>query len=180
MGSVKVDTANLNTGYREFEKFNFSDKRCISEMIVSRIDNDVAFRCKIDHSPNPFFASDTQPFSELMMCMYMDLENLVSNSDMSKIELTIIDNLYLGYDFADIDELFLGQQYGLSESMFEDIVDKIKEANDKHRYECYEKNGIELFYKTCSRCDEEKLVSKFGKDIRLKDGLKSYCKSCDK
>lgn len=35
-------------------------------------------------------------------------------------------------------------------------------------------------YKVCTRCKKSKKITEFGKDKRLKDGLKIYCKECMK
>jgi len=62
----------------------------------------------------------------------------------------------------------------------EKYYQKIGKKLAKIRRDGYKNNSINIKYKTCPRCKEEKLVTEFYNNISNKDGFSCYCKECIK
>jgi len=180
MAGVKIEIPNQNRGVHEYEKFNLADKECVEWLIKLRSEIDESFKTQMFSNNNPFEASDIPNFRELISIMYIDLEVLIRGCGFTPTQLLVINKLMMGYDLADIDEMFLEQNYGLSETIFDMECDRIVEEADRVRTEWYKKMGFNVQEKKCSKCGEIKLVTKFDKDNRSKDGLHSNCKKCRK
>lgn len=96
MGAVHKETPAQNIGVHEFEGVSLSDPRCIAHLI------------KYKEQIYPEDKSEFH-FSELMTCIYIDLENLVRNSKLTKSERWTVQMMMRGYSITDIVE-----EYGYS------------------------------------------------------------------
>jgi hypothetical protein len=115
----------------------------------------------------------------------MDLDNLIENTELQLHEKEILIMKIDGYTGEEIlDTIF--KKYGFEwdnnylSKVYRDIIPKKISQQYKFEYEDWYYTEVEYGqYKCCSKCGEIKLVSRFGKDNRNKDGLQGICKKCD-
>lgn len=90
MGAVRRETGDK--GYHEYESVSLSDPKCLSALIKYKA---------------AIYPSDRsqEHFSELMTCIYVDLENLVKETTLTKGERWTVERLMDGYNMYDCADL---------------------------------------------------------------------------
>lgn len=96
MGAVHKETPAQNIGVHEFESVSLSDPRCIAHLVKHR---------------EEIYPSDKSQFhfSELMSCIYLDLDALVDDTKLTRNEHWTVEIMMTGYSIPDI-----VASYGLS------------------------------------------------------------------
>lgn len=89
MGAVHKETPAQNKGFHEYESVSLSDPRCIASLI--------RFRSVIYPEDKSY-----KHFSELMTCIYLDIDELVCRTPMRRGEREIIKSLMEGNTIADV------------------------------------------------------------------------------
>jgi hypothetical protein len=184
MGRVHVETLGQNRGCHEYEVFNLSEIKIIEALIKHRHEIDKFHEVKFFSESNDVELSNGVPiFHELIEDIYLDLENLIKQTNLLDNQREVVDLLMLGYIEEDIAEL-LGKNVSTIKQMFSVACKRLKEQNDRNWEEWVETSGYikaKGNYKYCKKCKSwHKANDKnFGVDKRNKDGLKSYCKRCE-
>lgn len=82
-------------------------------------------------SNNPLVSNGVFPFSEPVLVSYMDLDMLIEQAKLSKVEHKVVGWLMQGYREDDIAEHY-GTTLGKIKQLFAVVVDKIVAANNKN------------------------------------------------
>lgn len=184
MGRVHLETLSQNRGCHEYEVFNFSETKIIEALIKHRHEIDKFHDVKYYSNKIEVELSNGVPiFHELIEDIYLDLENLIKQTNLLNNQKDIIQLLMLGHTEEDIAEL-TGKNVSTIKQILSVICKKIKEQNDKNWEEWIETSGyvkVKVNYKYCKKCNNWHKANEknFGVDKRNKDGLKSYCKRCE-
>ncbi len=91
MGAVHKETPAQNIGWHEYESVSLSDPRCIASLI--------RFRSTIYPREKSY-----NHFSELMTCIYLDIDDLIRKTPMRRIERETIKALMMGNTLSDVAE----------------------------------------------------------------------------
>ena len=89
MGAVHKETPAQNKGFHEYESVSLSDPKCIASLIK--------FRSVI----YPTQKSCTH-FSELMTCIYLDIDELIRKTPMRRVERETLKALMKGDTIQDV------------------------------------------------------------------------------
>ncbi len=185
IGRVHLETLSQNRGCHEYEVFNFSETKTIETLIKHRSDIDKFHAVKLYAVPyeNIEEANGVPIFHELIEDIYLDLDELIKQTNLLEGQREVLNMLMIGHTEEDIAEL-LGKNIATIKQTFSIACKKLKEQNDRNWYEWIETSGhvkVQGNYKFCKKCESWHKADKenFGRDKRNKDGLKSYCKRCE-
>lgn len=184
MGAVKRETLNQNRGCHEWEAISLSEISTIASLIKNRREFDSFYETKLYETNNPTVSNGIPIFSELIECIYMDLDRLIQKANLTDKQKFIIDNLMKGYTEADIAKANNTDVKNIKNILLTACA-KIKEQNDFEWQEWVEINGYakippDVTYKQCSKCGKWLRANKdnFKYDITNKR-YKSRCRKCD-
>ena len=111
MGSVKLETRNEGRGLREWDYVPLSEPRIVSQLIKNRWRVDEAFYPKLEGNASSLSCNGVFPFSEPVLVTYIDLDNLIAETPLTKSERKIVHWLMEGYEMPDI-----ADHYGITVS----------------------------------------------------------------
>lgn len=125
----------------------------------------------------------TDPFNEDLICTYIDLDNLIQESSLTKKQYIIVGLMMSGFKAPEI-ALYLNSRADTINKIVNNVSKKIaNEYKRKWKYKIADEGLIKVRwnYKKCSKCKEMKPATRdfFGKDDRNNDGYKSVCLTCD-
>lgn len=145
----------------------------------------IIFRDKLDQ----FYGIKNEQTSEVedmnisLILLYTHLDSLIDSCNFNQMQLLIINLLNRGYTFNEIDKIpiFLSSNIS-SRAEFNLICKDIQYHHDKEWDIWINKKFLNVGFKECAYCHEVLPVNNkyFGKDNRNKDGLRSYCKQCER
>jgi DNA-binding CsgD family transcriptional regulator len=119
-------------------------------------------------------------FSEDLNCIVYDLQTLLKKVELNKLEKQVLKF----WRVDDENQKTIAEQLGISHMKvnrtLNSIAKKIGIAYSEDYNDWYYLHVEKGAYKICSRCQETKLTSEFGKDARNKDSLACQCKKCSK
>lgn len=177
IGSVKRDIHRQET---QFHRVTFSDTQCIKGLITHRSSVDPYYGLE----PDDYYdhAGTIYPMNQELICLYIDLDNLISRCKLNVKQRFIINKLMLGYTTRDVAKMFKQTTHSIDKS-FDVICEKIKKLNDldwKYEYVYMSLVKVKWNYKKCTKCKEFKPMIKefYGLDSRNRDGFNSICRSC--
>lgn len=185
MGTVGKETLNQNKGMHEWEAISLSEINTIKGLIKNRFYFDESFVAKLYESNNPIEFSGVPTFREIIICVYLDLERLMDNANLTEKQEHVIYRLMCGeteFDIADS----LGDDIGNVRGVFNTACQKIKEQNDLEWREWLETSGYikipsDVTYKQCSKC--QKWLRADGENFRPRqdsaDGFRLECRKCE-
>jgi predicted DNA-binding protein YlxM (UPF0122 family) len=177
LGSVKID--HHKSEY-QFHCVTFSDTECIKGLIRFRSRLDPYYKMSANYNESE--AGDVRPLNQELICLYIDLDDLISKSKLNKKQLDVVRKLMDGWTESDI-----ADEYGTSKqaivSMLDTICYAIKRTNDlRWKYDYMYLNYIKApwNYKACKVCGKFKPMTTdfFSLDKKSKDGFRSICKEC--
>lgn len=76
MGSVKLETRNEGRGLREWDYLPLGEARVVSQLLKNRSRWDESY-WPILCERHDFSSNGVFPFSEPVLCVYIDLDNLI-------------------------------------------------------------------------------------------------------
>lgn len=142
MGGVKRETRNAGRGLREWDYITLSEPRIVSSLIKNRSKLDQSFYPSLTSNLTNVSADITSGvflFSEAIICTYIDLEKQIETCGLSSGERLIVNQIMLGYSFADLEDMF-GKTRQTYEKQFERAVWKICKQNDSNWMRVYKKS----------------------------------------
>jgi hypothetical protein len=185
MGRVHTETASQNKGCHEWEVINFSQINTVKSLIKYRSEFDPNYQNKMFESKSIMKMNAVPQFSEIITDTYIDLENLIGKTKLTKNHLFIINKLMMGYSEQDIVDKTHWSIDNIKK-VFHTACLKLVKQNNIDWNNWLETSGnvkIEdgVRYKQCSKCSEWLRANEdnFSPDNRNKDGLQSFCKNCD-
>lgn len=119
-------------------------------------------------------------FNKDLACIVHDLNNIIKKCRFTEVEHRVLSL----WSKTDLQQEIIGQMLNMTQQNISKtlnrIVDKIITQYEKDYKDWYYTFIAKGTYKSCKRCGTVKLVDEFGFDVRNKDGLKGYCRDCDK
>ena len=112
-----------------------------------------------------------------LSCILVDLENLINKVEFTDRQKIILDMWMNGACINDIAKVLKVKQNSISEAL-DKVVNLIIKQYEEEYEDWYYLNIRKGNYKTCCKCKEVKLTSRF--DKKGKQGLQSRCKQCRK
>lgn len=179
LGKISID---IRKDSNEWGNIVLTDVDTIKGLIKFRSKFDVMYNLN-SSIPINVDIIDASQFSEEILCLYITLDQLINKCNFNQNQTEVL-KLYMdGYIEDDIAEILNTSQQNIF-GIINSICKKIKKENDDSRYiDNITWNYIvpENGFKQCSKCGEILPAEKrfFGKDERILDGFKSYCKKCD-
>ena len=179
MGRVHHEQTNNGKNLHEFDNLHYGDVTVLEYMIKNRstLDSPYLTRMFFDER-DPYQASDVAVFKEMICVMYVDLDCLISKSNLTENEMFILEKYMMGYSELDMVKLFGLKDTNEPRTNLRNIVNKLKQINDEDRVDCLERRGIKFKTKVCKKCGMKKLISDFSKNKNAQDGYKNNCKEC--
>jgi len=181
MGSVHMETYAQGRGNHEFDYLKLTDESVLKNLILNRRKLDLYYDLDVDNARNIYSASECTIFYENILILYMDLDNLIKKTRLTKLQRWLVGELMYGYDFNDIIEdkgLDINNIY-LS---FEKAIYRLRyQAEENWKFNLmWDKVKTNINWKRCSKCEEFKPATKeyFSPDESKIDGLKYICRNC--
>lgn len=104
MGAVKFETRNEGRGLREWDYVPLSEPRVVAKLIQTRWKVDESYYPLLEQSANPLISNGVFPFSEPVLCTYIDLDMLIEETELTSAEEQTVNYLMRGYSMSDIAE----------------------------------------------------------------------------
>lgn len=101
MGHVKLETTSQGRGCHEWSYLPLSDRRVVAELIKNRSRLDSAYTLKM-YCGDGLHVSGAHIFKEPIICTYIDLDELIKRTKLSKSERFVIVHLMNGWSMQDI------------------------------------------------------------------------------
>lgn len=124
----------------------------------------------------------TQDFQEDRQCIMYDFTSLVDKAKksgrISPANIQVLKHYENGMTTEQIGNILGKSRQAVRiniNTICNAIIKQYEDDVEDWLYTYYRKGQ----YKTCNKCGETKLSSKFSKQLSNKDGLKTYCKSCE-
>lgn len=115
--------------------------------------------------------------SDLSIVLH-DLEVLMKNIKIREEDIEVVKLYRNGLSQEEIAVELRVSQQNVSQ-IVNRLADSVIQEYERVYEDWYYLDRVKGKYKKCSKCGEVKIHSKFGKDNRISDGLKSFCKKCD-
>lgn len=166
----------------EWDRVNLSDPNSIKGLLKFRYRFDLLLE---DGSSRYGLDSncDLANLSEDVICLYADLDNLISKANFNEYQTKILNMYIYGNTEDDIaDILGVGKQS--VNSVVDRMCDVLCELNYqkwKLNYVFWNKKRVSSDYKKCSKCGESLPVTEeyFSSKVDGKNGFQAFCKKCD-
>lgn len=163
--------------YKKYKKGTISFKQPLRGSTVTDYDEIDMFQkshvlALLNMSPRKITAED-----DLSLILY-DLELILKDITVREEDFEIVEMYRKGFSQDDIVE-----ELGVAQQNVNQVLSKLAnsvmcEYEDKYE-DWYYLDRVKGKYKTCSKCGEVKLTSKFRKESKVNDGLRNSCKKCD-
>jgi len=116
------------------------------------------------------------------VCVYADLDLLISGCGFNERTKKILELYQLGYTELDIADSIGVTDVAIFKILKTCVAKIINQSKQNWLYEYiyWDKLPTNENWKQCTRCKTFKQESQFGMDGRNKDGFKNYCHKCDK
>ena len=170
-----------------YSKLSYSNKAVIKALIKNRSTLDKLYKSNLYDNPSDIFISSSVfDVDQDIICIYADLDRLISKCVFNNKQVEIIDYYQRGYTTSDICDM-LGFKASLLNKMMEFISLKVVEKNDaEYKDFLYTSGAVRVpadsNYKKCIKCGEFKdcNLGFFHKDSTKKDGFRAACTICSK
>lgn len=184
MAALHKNNFDRNSNCHEWETVSLSEISTIESLIKNRREFDSFYEVKLYETSNPYISNGVPVFSELIQCIYMDLDRLIKNANLTDKQKFIIDNLMKGYTESDIAKANNTDVKNIKNILLT-ACKKIKEQNDFEWQEWAEINGYakipsNVTYKQCSKCGKWLRANEdnFSPNSYSSDGYYSVCRMC--
>lgn len=148
-----------DSGYKSFEELDMLDKEQVLELLRVHRDMEVV------------------DFQDDLNCILFDLSQLIKKCDLTELQREVL-RLYSN----GLSQIQIGYALNIKHSVVNQhlnaVVRKITNKYEEQLEDWYYLNVCRGTYKTCSKCGEVKLVSRFDKNG--KRGYMTMCKECRK
>jgi hypothetical protein len=175
VGMVKVD---IHKGERQFKDLSLSDINVVKWLILYRDKIDLYFGEKTDY----FFdnAGNSKELNQELINTYAYLDELIEKCDFKEEQIALLQLLFMGYTFKDIEDTTKETTSRTIKRRFESICKTISEMNNRLWKIHIHSNYLETQFKRCSKCNAELPLTDyfFHKDKKGKDGFRNNCKKC--
>ena len=178
MGTVKID---LHKSERNFENLSLSDINVVKWLILYRDKIDLYYGEKTDNFYN--HAGNVKDLNKELINLYVCLDDLIEKCDFKEEQKALLELLFIGYTFKDIEDATQKATSRNIKRRFESMCKLIAEMNERLWKIYIHKNYLETEFRKCFKCESELPLTDyfFYKDIRKgKDGYKISCKKCIK
>ena len=139
MGVVRQETRNEGRNLHEWDYISLSEKRVVCVLIKQRSKIDGNYYAKT--SANDVLSHDGNTiFSEPIICVYADQDNLIETSELSPGQYVIVNKIMYGYSTSDIAEIMCIPPSSVC-IQFNRAQDKIVKRNNELWNSTYCKNG---------------------------------------
>lgn len=180
MGAVKGD---IHKHEHPYKQISFSDVDCIKGLIKNRWMID-SYR-GLEQNYNIYEAGDVKSLNQELICLFVDLDNLIQKAKLNAKQIAIVEMLMDGFTEEDVAEYFKQDAWGIGK-ILDTVCRKIKKVNDydwkyNNLYLNFLKGNWE--YKICNKCSESKpKTNEFYRErIDQKgDGFYNSCRDCEK
>lgn len=191
MGSIKIETKNQGRGSHEWDNISLNNIDAIDVLIRFRHKFDQTYLSKKLYTYDIYESNGIPEFTEIITCLYVDLDKYIKRANFTDYELDIIKYLMMGYLFEDIIKL-VNKKYDKDKTLTElkrnfrrsiclKILDEYKYdyQNWLHLSEKIKINKNET-YKMCTKCKKYKILNSinFGKRADSKDKYHYWCRKC--
>lgn len=183
LGSVHEETYAQGKGIHEFDNLNLTDETVLKNLILNRRKLDLYH--DLDINGNTSISDDCSIFYENILIMYMDLDDLIKKTRLTKLQRWLVNNLMYGHSFEDIVELNKEKEINIINlySIFNKAVYNLKcQAEENWKFGLmWDKVKTKTKWKQCSKCKEFKPATEefYGLHPDTTDGFQSNCKQCN-
>lgn len=121
-------------------------------------------------------------YSENTRCIYMDIDNMIEKTNLSKKQKYVIENLFRGLSLQDIANLFNANKRDIL-SILRSACKKIQAINHIDTVDWLEHTGrVKVSgknrYKRCIKCGRDLPEKYFSPNSKMADGYLNVCKIC--
>lgn len=110
---------------------------------------------------------------------FKNIKSIINSCKFNSLELNVLAMLRIGRNINRIAKYY-NTSYDNIRKLYQNIVNNIYYQAVIFIEDYYYTYIVKGNYKKCTRCEEVKLISRFGLDSSRKDGLVPYCKECRK
>lgn len=130
MAKIKQELINEGRGQHEWSYLPLCEGHILRKLIENRIKLDSAYQMKIYETDNPITSNGVPIFEEPIICTYMDLDSLIENCKLTKMQSYVVDQQMRGYAQADIADN-LGLTRASISMHFTGAVKRLIESNNQ-------------------------------------------------
>lgn len=190
MGSVKMETRSQGKNAHEWDNVTLNSVDAIDILIRFRHKFDEAYLSKCLYTTDIFSSNGVPDFTEIISCLYIDLDRYIKKAQLHVIEKAMINYLMLGYSFDDFvnalnRDFKKNYKSGDLKRFFRRSCNKILyEYNYDYTKWLHLSENVKIDkndkYKKCSKCNKYKLLNleNFAKRSDSRDKHDYRCRKC--
>lgn len=126
LGAVYLD---IHRKEREYENLTLSDKNVVKYLILYRSKIDVAYNVNININIEQ--AGDVFEFNQELIALYASLDVTIELCNFKQKQTRLLELLFEGYTLHDICNMDIGYKRSATYDLFDRMVDKIVETNNR-------------------------------------------------
>lgn len=179
-----METYAQGRGNHEFDNLKLIDESVLKNLILNRRKLDLYYDLDEGNARNIYSASECTIFYENILILYMDLDNIIKKTRLTKLQRWLVEELMYGYSFCDIVELNEDKNYSVENLhiTFEKAIFNLKsQAEEDWKFGLmWDRIKTKTNWKKCSKCEEFKPATKeyFSLNEFGKDGFRTMCNTC--
>lgn len=126
MGAVSIDVRRKE---REYENLTLSDKNVVKYLILYRSKVDVSYNANTNIDIEK--AGDIFDFNQELIALYSSLDITIKLCNFKQKQMKLLELLFEGNKIHDICNMDIGYKKSAAYDLFDRMVDKIVEVNNK-------------------------------------------------
>jgi hypothetical protein len=126
LGAVSIDVRRKE---REYENLTLSDKNVVKYLILYRSKVDVSYNANTNIDIEK--AGDIFDFNQELIALYSSLDITIKLCDFKQKQMKLLELLFEGNKIHDICNMDIGYKKSATYDLFDRMVDKIVEVNNK-------------------------------------------------
>lgn len=185
IASVHQETLNQNRNVHEWESISFSEVSTLKLLIKRRAEIDPFHIMKEEEEISCYSTNGVPVFYELIEVIYLDLDALIKQTELTNKQLWLLNKLMRGYTEADLAKALKMTNRSIM-TMLDTICNRLQATNERNWLNWLETSGNKkttMNYKECKKCHEIKAVHESEFYVRPDnsgDGFNNICITCKK